>query len=300
MRLGGPARQFAVVKSEKELLLALNFARQSKMPWYVIGEGSNLIVADRGYPGFVIRNHIEKFVRRGHSVTVGAGNNLLDFVRKLNSLGLRGIERMAGIPGTVGGAIYGSAGAYGNEIKDVLVKVRLFDGKQFRNFNKSQCRFGYRESIFKKHKDWVVTEATLRLGTGSKKELQRISREIIKLRTKKYPPGLRCPGSFFKNIKLSDIRPVSRRRAFLKKLNRSKIIYGKVPTGYLLETAGARGMRAGSILVAKHHANLIYNPGKGRASDVWKLAQKLKRLVKNKFGITIQEEVQYLGIHPVR
>lgn len=294
MAMGGAAKYFVIVRSEQELLEALDFAKSKRLPWYVVGEGSNLIVSDKGYKGAVIQNKILKFERKGRQITVGAGNNLLKTILKLNKLGLAGLEKMAGIPGTVGGAIYGSAGAYGVEIKDRIVRARVFDGKKFRNLNKKQCLFGYRESIFKKNKSWIITEVVLKMGAGERGKLLKTSREIIKLREKKYQPGLKCPGSFFKNVKLSDLSGKFR-KIFLKKIPKEKIMYGKVPSGYLLEEIGARGMRQGSIFVAKHHANLIYNPNGGRAADVLRLARRLKGLVKKKFAITIEEEVQYLG-----
>lgn len=321
MAMGGPARSFVTVRSEKELLDGLNFAKSKKLLWYMVGEGSNLIAADGGYRGVIVRNQIQRFdlspslfpspgkrrskkitplqamergKGRGRTIIVGAGDNLLKLIFKLDNLGLAGLEKMAGIPGTVGGAIYGCAGAYGQEIKDNLVGVRFFDGRKFRNLTNKQCRFGYRESIFKKHQNWIITEATFKLRVGERSRLLKTSREIIKFREKKYLPGLRCPGSFFKNIKLADLKPLKKRQTFLKKIPRDKIMYSKVPTGYLLEQVNAKGLKQGSVIVAKHHANLIYNPNGGKAADVKKLANKLKKLVKNKFGIIIEEEVQYL------
>lgn len=291
--IGGPAEFFAEVSDGVELQAVLAWAKMHSLPWYVVGEGSNLVPSDQGFAGLILKNDIEKFERRGGKITVGAGNNLLAFIKKLNNSGLSGMERMAGIPGTVGGAIYGCAGAYGQEIKDNLLSVRVFDGKKFVNLTRGQCKFGYRESIFKNKKTWIIIDATFKLEAGKRGELEQISREIIKLRRKKYKPGLKCPGSFFKNIKLSGLS-VSARGRFTKKIPPGKITYGKVATGYLLEQVSAKGMSEGKIRVASHHGNLIYNPGGGKARDVKKLAHRLKRLVKNKFGITIEEEVQYI------
>lgn len=294
MGIGGKAGFFCLIKTPDELREAIDFAKKQKLPWYVVGEGSNLVVSDQGFPGLVIQNQIKEFQRTGQWVTVGAGDNLLRLIFRLNRLGLKGLERMAGIPGTVGGAIYGAAGAYGQEIKDVLVKVKFFDGKKIRILTKKECRFAYRGSIFKKNKNWIITEAVLKLRKGGSGKLLKISKEIIKLREKKYRPGLKCPGSFFKNIKLGDIKPIAKRKVFLQKIDQDHIMYGKVPAGYLLEQVGAKGMKLGTMTVASHHANLIYNPNGGRAWDVARLAKKLKALVKSKFGITIEEEVQYL------
>ena len=113
------------------------------------------------------------------------------------------------------------------------------------------------------------------------------------MREKKYWPGLKCPGSFFKNIKLSEISSNARKR-ILSIIPKEKILYGKLPAGVLLEEVGAKGIHQGTIRVADHHANLIYNPGGGKAADVKKLAQNLRKLVKTRFGVIIEEEVQYL------
>ena len=294
MGIGGPARFFIDFESVKELQELLSFAKEHSLPWVVVGEGSNLVPADAGYAGIVVRNRIDFLKCKGSKVNVGAGANLFAAVKKLNQTGLAGFERMAGIPGTVGGAIYGCAGAYGQEIKDHLVAVKVFDGSRVRSLTSAECRFGYRTSIFKKHKDWIILEATFKLDHNDRGVLQEISQDIVKKRAIKYPPGLRCPGSFFKNIKLSDL-PAPERQSLLRKIPKERVTYGKVATGYLLQQSGAKGLREGRVAVAGHHGNLIYNPGGGTARDVKKLAERLRKLVKNKFHVTIEEEVQYLG-----
>lgn len=127
------------------------------------------------------------------------------------------------------------------------------------------------------------------------KKLINKSREIIKLRKEKYPLGLLCPGSFFKNIIIKDIKPAALRKKLLKKVGKDKIMFGKIPAGYILEIVGAKGMKYGGIKVAEHHGNLIYNFGKGRASEIKKLAKILKVKVKRRFGLELEEEIQYLN-----
>ena len=293
MAIGGPARYFVVVKTEAELAAAIQTAKKFKLPWFIVGEGSNLIADDRGYKGVVIKCQISNLKRQNDKIIIGAGYSLLNFIYKANKWGLAGLERMAGRPGTVGGAIYGCAGAYGQEIKDRLVSVRFYNCKQFKTISAAECRFGYRTSIFKKHKEWVITEAEFKLAKGKAGQLSKISRDIIKLRAVKYKPGLKCPGSFFKNLKLADMSEKAAARLTVQTED-SAIKFGKLPSGYLLERVGAKGMREGGVAVAKHHANLIYNTGRGTALDVKKLSTRLKGLVKKKFGIIIDEEVQYL------
>lgn len=303
--IGGPASYYAEVKTEEELLDALQYARSNKLNKFIIGDATNLIPSDDGFDGLVIRIRIEKFETNRNGVYSGAGNNLLQTIHKLNKLGLSGFEKMAGIPGTVGGAIYGCAGAYGQEICDRLTRVRFWDGQKFLWFNNKQCRFAYRGSVFKKRPNWVIVGAEFKVTKSNPKLLQKISKEIIKTRKNKYPPDLLCPGSFFKNILIDSVRPASVKKKFLTLIDESKINHGpirtktsngvnKIPAAYLLEQVGAKGMRLGGIAVADYHANLIYNEGGGKSEDIKKLAQKLKTAVNKKFGIKLEEEVQYL------
>lgn len=295
LKIGGQAKYLLNVKSEQELTGALNFVQQQKIPWYVIGDGSNIVASDKGFKGLIIKIDIKKFDVEGPNVTVGAGNNLLDFIFRLNHLGLAGLEKMAGIPGTVAGAVYGNAGAYGQEIKDKITKVKILSQNNVRWISKSDCQFSYRESIFKKKKNWIIVQAAFNLQRSDPKELIKTSKDIIKLREQKYRPGLLCPGSFFKNIVLADL-PLKARQSLIQKVPKDKIMYGKIPAGYLLEQVGAKGMQMGGIKVAEHHGNLFYNTGKGKASDIRKLAVLLKNKIEKEFGIELEEEIQYLGI----
>lgn len=289
--IGGRAKLFATVHSEKELEEV--FEKADSLLWFVIGSGSNVVGPDGGFDGLIIKININQFKNSGSGIIVGGGNNLLAFIKKINSLGYRGMEKMAGIPGTIAGAIYGNAGAYGQEIKDNITRVRIFDGKHFRWISRKVCEFGYRSSIFKKNKNWIIVGAEFKLEKGDPEKLEVASRETMRLRYKKYKRGILCPGSFFKNIVLGDLGSLSRKK-LLSRIDQSKINHGKLPTGYLLEEVGAKGMSSGKIFVSEHHGNLIFNNGGGRAKDIKILAKKLKEKVFRKFGIMLEEEVQYL------
>lgn len=305
--VGGPAKFFVKVKNEKELIEAIEWAKAQKLKWLVVGDGTNLIPSDRGFEGLIIQNKIEDFKINGRLIYIGAGNNLFSTIKRLNLLSLGGLDKMAGIPGTVGGAIYGCAGAYGQEIKDCLVRIRIIPavGKNVwkSNFQTStrgewlaneQCWFGYRDSIFKKHPEWIIVGAEFKLVKGDPETLKKVSAEIVKIRSHKYPPGLKCPGSFFKNIVIACVRPPMLRKKFLAKIDQSKINHGKIPAAHLLELIGAKGMKRGGIAVADHHANLIYNIGNGESRDIQALAALLKKRVKKRFGIELEEEIRYL------
>lgn len=293
MRVGGKARRFLCAQNEAELIRLIKAAKNSGEPCVVIGEGSNLIPSDKGFAGLVIKNEIRTFAAQGVKAAIGSGCNLTRAISRLNTLGLAGMEKMSGIPGTVGGAIYGCAGAYGQEIKDCLVRVKIFDGEKIRLLNSEQCAFGYRESIFKKKKRWIILEAQFKLKPADPKRLVSESANVRNERGEKYRSGLRCPGSFFKNILLADL-PRKIRTGLLAKIDPSRVIHGKLPAGYLLELVGAKGTRVGKIEVAKHHGNLIFNKGGGKTRDIIRLAAILKRKVRARFGIELKEEIQYL------
>lgn len=291
--VGGRARFYKRVNNPAELIAAVQSAKKNRQPYALIAGGSNVVFADKDFPGLVIqyirsRGGIE---RQGNTIRCEAGVVLGRLIVSAIKQGLGGLEAMSGIPGTVGGAIVGNAGAYGQSISDHLIEVKIFDGKKERQLSKAQCRFAYRESIFKtsRARTWLALEAHFKLIPSDQKALVRKSREIIAIRQKKYQPGLRCPGSFFKNVLARDISE----RA-LRLIDPAKIIDGKIPTGYLLEVAGAKGLKYGGIKVADFHGNLLINTGRAKYAEVRRLAALLKKRVKAKFDIELEEEVRYL------
>jgi len=172
--------------------------------------------------------------------------------------------------------------------------VRIVDcsagGSSVREISNAGCEFRYRESIFKRHKDWIVLEATLRLPAGDPAALQNTAEGILKVRNEKYPPAMRCAGSIFKNLILGEL-PDSVRAQVPERVIRE----GKVPSAYFLELVGAKGMVLGGVQVADYHANLIYNSGGGTSQQVRELIATLKRRVEDQCGLLLEEEVQYLG-----
>jgi UDP-N-acetylmuramate dehydrogenase len=190
----------------------------------------------------------------------------------------------------VGAAVYGNAGAYGHSIAERLAAVRFFDGAGVRVFDNPQCAFRYRESIFKRHKEWVVFRVEFTGDAASAVELERISADILKVRNEKFPPTMKCAGSIFKNFLLREL-PL----AVAAGVPAAVVREGKMPAAWFLEQVGAKGMQIGDIHVARYHANLIYNAGQGTARDLCALIAELKRRVRERFGIEVEEEVQYVG-----
>jgi UDP-N-acetylmuramate dehydrogenase len=200
------------------------------------------------------------------------------------------LETLAGIPGSVGAAVYGNAGAYGHSISERVVRVRVYDGAETRWFTNAQCEFRYRESIFKQHKEWIIFSTELALDAAEAAALRKTADDIMKIRNEKFPVTMRCAGSIFKNLLYQDIPP-----AVAARVPAAVVREGKVPSAYFLEQVGAKGTERGGIRVADYHANLIYNAGGGTAAELCVVIRELKQRVRDRFGIELEEEVQYVG-----
>lgn len=287
--LGGPARILADAATETALGEALRAIAEANFARTVIGGGSNLIASDAGFDGAVVRYTNTSLAIDGSRVHVAAGASLQDLVDAAIAAGLRGLETMTGIPGWLGGAVYGNAGAYGRSLQESVESVRYFDGTHVCELSQAACEFRYRESVFKRRKDWIVLSATLRLEPADPASLRTVAEGILKVRNEKYPPTLRCAGSIFKNFLWDDLPDAVRSR-----VPGSVVREGKVPSAYFLEHAGAKGLRRGGIHVASYHANLLYNDGTGTAREAQELIAELKRRVKEQFGVAVEEEVQHI------
>lgn len=292
--LGGPAAVFACTRDEGAFLEAVRVAQASGAGWVLIGMGTNLVVADEGFPGVVLRYDGARIDVHGRRVTAQAGAALQALVDATIEAGLQGYEPMTGIPGNVGAAVYGNAGAYGASIADRLVRVRFFDGSAVRETDHAGCGFRYRESEFKRRRlagePWLVLEAEFEFPHGNPADLRKKAEEILTIRNRKYPPDMKCAGSIFKNL-LWEALPEQARSAVPPEIVKG----GKVPAAWFLEQAGAKGMARGGIRVSAEHANTLYNAGGGTAADFCALVAELKRRVRERFGIALEEEVQYIG-----
>jgi UDP-N-acetylmuramate dehydrogenase len=288
--IGGPADLYAETGDVETFIAALAIARASGIPTMVIGGGTNLVVSDAGFRGIVLRYRGDRLMAAGRRVMADAGAVFEDLVDFAIERGLQGLETLAGIPGSVGAAIYGNAGAYGHSFSERVVDVRFHDGREVRTFTNEECQFHYRESIFKRHKDWIIFSAELLLEPADAARLRETAAGIRQLRNEKFPVAMKCAGSIFKNLLLRDLPP-----AVAAEVPAAAVREGKVPAAWFLEQVGAKGCRRGDIHVAVYHANLIYNAGAGTATDLCALIEDLKARVRARFGMDLEEEVQYLG-----
>jgi UDP-N-acetylmuramate dehydrogenase len=288
--LGGPADIYAETDLVPSFVEALDVARSSGLPCTVIGGGTNLVVSDEGFRGIVLRFTASGIAVAENRLAADAGAELQQVVDFAIHRGLGGLETLAGIPGSLGAAVYGNAGAYGRSISETVDRVTFFDGQRVRVFGNEQCQFHYRESVFKRYKEWIIFSAGLALAPGDPAQLRRTADEILALRNAKFPPTMKCAGSVFKNLLAAELPP-----AVAESVPPAVIREGKIPAAWFLEQAGAKGLARGGIHVAGYHANLIYNDGTGTAGELCKLVAELKARVRERFGLELEEEVQYVG-----
>ena len=280
-KLGGPAEFFYEARSEQDLIDAINYARQNKINYFLLGGGSNLVVSDEGIDGLVILNTSQDKALidvKQNTIKMSSGFKLKALVDEAYKNSFTGLEYLTGIPGSIGGAVYGNAGAYGKSIGDILVSADvIFPDGSIQTVPNSFFNFSYRNSRLKQE-NYPILSVTVSTSHGNRNEIRAKMDDIIKQREQKHPPiEVGCAGSFFKN--LPPLPGNNRRRA----------------AGSVLERAGAKSMKYGGASVFQKHANFIINNGNATAKDIKILAQKLKEKVYHDFGIELSEEVRFVG-----
>jgi UDP-N-acetylmuramate dehydrogenase len=291
-KIGGPAKYFVDVKTEKELREAILWAKEKSLSFVLLSGGSNILIPDEGLNKLVI--HIIKgdYKFTDPLLTSDAGCNLLELIRTANIHGLGGWEKLAGIPGTIGGAIRGNAGAFGTEIKDFPVKVRALNSAtaEIKEFGNADCDFSYRHSFFKDNPEWIITNIEIELNSIDKIAGSRLIGVTIAGREKRHLQNVRAAGSYFMNpVATDDVQKMFES----EKGEPSRL--GRVPAGWLIEKAGMKGAVVGGAMASLQHPNYIVNTGGATAADVLALADTIKRTVKEKFGVELKEEAVVLG-----
>jgi len=267
-KIGGPAKYFCRVKTEEDLIQAVKWAKKKKIPYFIIGGGSNLLISDKGFKGLVIKLSMKQCQLTENNLLLGSSLMLSQMVRFSLKNNLTGLEWATGIPGTVGGAVRGNAGAFGQEISDSLLKATVLRGGKIIELKNKEIKFAYRQSIFKKNKD-IILNVVLGLKKGNKQENKKIVEDILQ-RRKKVHPFQPSAGCVFKNPKPKG-------------------------AGLLIDQCGLKGKQIGGAKISEKHANFIINTGQAKARDVKNLIELIKKQVKNKFNIELKEEIEYLG-----
>ena len=288
--IGGPADLFAEISSPAAFAEATAVCRQLALPVYVLGDGSNVIVSDEGFRGVILRFVAKSLTRDGNRIVADSGAPLESLVGYAVDAGLKGLETLARIPGSVGAAVFGNAGAYGHSISERVEEVEYFDGETVRTFDNAACGFEYRGSIFKRHRNWLIFRTRFALEPADSETLRKKAQEITTIRDEKFPPAMRCAGSIFKNLHVKDL-PAE----VAAQVPEGVIRGGKVASAYFLEQVGAKGMHRGGIEIASYHANLIYNRGNGTATELREIIGELKSRIRARYDFDVEEEVQYVG-----
>jgi len=280
--IGGPAKYFTEANTKKDIIEAVKWAKEKKLPFFVLGGGSKLLIADEGFDGLVIKIQNSKIKTKKEKskikILAEAGIPLAELVLKTLEVGATGLEWARGIPrATLGGAIRGNAGAFEKEIADIIEEVEVLDTKDLKTktFKNKDCQFGYRESIFKKSNNLIILSARLQFKKGSKKEILNQIEWHLNYRKEHHPFDFPSAGSIFKNPP-------------------------NFPAGKLITDCGLKGKKIGKVQISEKHANFIINLGGGKAKEVKKLIKIAREKVKNSFGIQLQEELQYLKENKVK
>ncbi len=274
-RIGGPADYLLQPQSIEEVQKAVDVCNQRQVPWFIMGNGSTLLVSDQGYHGVIIQlyRNMARVTVDGCSITAQAGASLAALSKKAMEASLTGFAFAGGIPGTLGGAVAMNAGAYGGEMKDVLESVTVMEPSgQVKNLQADQLEMGYRASVVKR-KGYIVLEAALRLRPGDKEEIRREMQDLTQKRTSKQPLEYPSAGSAFKR-----------------------------PEGYfagkLIMDAGLKGYRVGDAQVSEKHCGFVINRGHATAADVAALMRHVQTEVKRQFQVELEPEVKFLGDFP--
>lgn len=318
MRVGGNACFFMRVSTVEELSEAVLWAREKGLPVFILGGGANTLVAQEGFSGLVIKIEIKGIAYEGNRVTASAGEWWDDVVRDVVAHDLWGIENLSLVPGTVGGAVVQNIGAYGVEARDTIFSVEALDIEkiQIKTFLNSECEFGYRESIFKRDKNLIVLRATFELKKDaepninyedvkkyfeksrvSAPSLLQIREAIIAIRSAKMPvPPLGTAGSFFKNPVVDMVMYETLKTQFSDiKANIQGDKTVKLSAAWLIDHVGGwRGYRKGDAGVHEKQALILVNYGNASADEIISLAREIKKDIKEKTNVMLEEEVEVL------
>jgi UDP-N-acetylmuramate dehydrogenase len=290
-RIGGPADFFVSARTPEQLVTALRAAHEAALPVHLLGGGSNLLVSDAGLRGLVVRNDCRDVAFDGTTAHVGGGTDYLELIRLCRGRGLAGLAYAAGIPGSVGGAIVGNAGCYGQDIGSRVVEctVATLDGATVETRPSAWFEFAYRDSRLKRDPR-VLLACVLRLEAGDPEAIQREIDEKLEIRRVKHPDWRTEPtaGSYFKNL------PPGFQVPGLPHSPGTQ----RIPAGALLDACECRGLRIGDAMVFARHANILVNAGHATAADVLALAEEMKSRVRGRFGVELEEEVMFLGPRP--
>jgi len=294
-KIGGKAKFFVEVRNSKELKSAINWAKTKKEKIIIFSGGSNVLINDSGVDGLVIKMRDISLMIDNNKLICGAGLSLAQAVITATNHNLSGLEWAAGIPGTIGGAVYGNAGAFGKTISETVRYVVAYDIKNntFLTLNNQQCEFSYRESVFKKINNLIIVNICLALMPGEKNEIKKLVDNYLIYRNNSQPKNFSA-GSIFKNLTFDYLQSVNPDLAV--QAEKANIVKGnKISTSWVIDKLGLKGKQIGFAKISEKHAGFILNIGQAKARDVIDLINFIKQKAKKKYNIDLNEEIRYLG-----
>jgi len=267
-KVGGEAKYFFIAKTKEDVIKAIKAGQQSELLFFVLAGGSNILFSDKGFNGLVIKLETTKHELRNHTIYAQAGVMLSTIVNMAIEAGLSGLEWAGGIPGTTGGATRGNAGAFDSSMSNIVKSVEALDvsNLEIKNYKIKDCEFEYRNSIFKKNKNLIILSIEIELQKGEKRKIEKQTQEYKNYRKEHHPLKFSSAGSVFKNP-------------------------SGLSAGELIEKSGLKGKIIGDAQISEKHCNFIINLGKAEAKNILALINLVKKEIKDKFDINIEEEI---------
>ncbi|MBU4216925.1 UDP-N-acetylmuramate dehydrogenase [Candidatus Parcubacteria bacterium] len=295
-KIGGIARFYVEVGDDTELKDVFAWIEAEKLKWLILAGGSNVLFNDDVFDGVVIRLQNNDLIMRGDRLECGAGASLSKAVTMATKESLSGLEWAAGIPGSIGGAVRGNAGAFGGQIADTVEIVEVFnlEKNKMEILSSKDCLFAYRDSIFKEEeRKYIIWKIFLKLKKGEQGEIQELVGKYIEHRGKTQP-RLPSAGSVFKNFD-ADFIKAENIDLYETATEKGIIKNNKIAAGWVIDQLDLRGKKIGGAKISLEHANFIVNTGDASAKDVITLISFVKQKVRDKYKIQLHEEIQYLG-----
>jgi len=293
-KVGGSALYFIEVTHQDDLGAALDYAQTRNLPYVLLAGGSNVLVKDSGFSGVVIHLRFEHFsIDQGKCiVSADAGASLMEVIEATTNENLMGMESMYGIPGTIGAAIRGNAGAFGTEVKDVLLEATALniETREIKRFSNDSCSFSYRSSFFKKNPSWIVLSGVFALRADTEELAKARAEETLALRNERQIQNIQSAGSFFMNPLVSN-----ELQELFEKEKGTPARENRVPAGWLIDKSGLKGFCENGACTGVRSANYILNDGTASAQSIKDLAEKIQNTVFDTFGVELQEEVTLIG-----
>ncbi len=299
-KLGGPAKVFIEPKSNEDLMKVFAYVKDIGLPYFILGNGSNILISDEGFDGVVIKPRNTSLKIDGETVYAEAGLVLSKLAMQTAKAGLTGLEWGIAVPGNVGGSVRGNAEAFAQGISNTLVSAEVYNGKVFKTLSNQEMDFVYRGSRIKaQHGQEIVISATFKLQPADPKVATAKVKELFDKKLASQPMGERCAGCLFKNVEVDpETHQLTARskgtpnEAFMTTVREEFWQKGIVPAGWLIEQSGLKGYSKNGAKVSEKHANFIVNDGTGTADGVLALAKEVKDKVQAKFGVELIEEVE--------